>query len=349
MDNDHDGDDIGQGFSSGDAFDKCSVDPSCMGFNSNGWYKIASAPNMASPGVCLYEKARAGSFLGPFSYLAPPRSLAVRFVDFAAAEVTAGYAGIADMDFIRGGAGDIVGGGFNTCHDVACCKAQCDENPLCGVFMFGTVSWCTNCCWIKKRVTSTSSSGGAFIGAITYIKMAGYTSAINLDFVNDGAVDIVGGVENVNCVTSYVKAAGSFLGPFSYLAPPRSLAVRFVDFAAAEVTAGYAGIADMDFIRGGAGDIVGGGFNTCHDVACCKAQCDENPLCGVFMFGTVSWCTNCCWIKKRVTSTSSSGGAFIGAITYIKMAGYTSAINLDFVNDGAVDIVGGVENVSQAM
>ncbi|PNH02495.1 hypothetical protein TSOC_011529 [Tetrabaena socialis] len=68
MDNDHNGDDIGQGFSSGDAFSKCSVDPSCMGFNSNGWYKIASQPNMASPGVCLYEKAHA-AFIGAISYI----------------------------------------------------------------------------------------------------------------------------------------------------------------------------------------------------------------------------------------------------------------------------------------
>ncbi|PNH05594.1 hypothetical protein TSOC_008116 [Tetrabaena socialis] len=63
MDNDHTGDDIGQGFSPADAFDKCSADPNCMGFNSNGWYKTSSTPNLASTGLCLYEKTQAGKLV----------------------------------------------------------------------------------------------------------------------------------------------------------------------------------------------------------------------------------------------------------------------------------------------
>ena len=53
------------------------------------------------------------------------------------------------------------------CNNLDCCKAKCDADPACGVYMFGSLSWCTNCCWIKGP---QSGSPSALAGVTSYVK-----------------------------------------------------------------------------------------------------------------------------------------------------------------------------------
>ena len=112
-------------------------------------------------------------------------------------------------------------------------------------------------------------------------------------------------------------------GPGCMSAGCQLIVSLLVHAGAQEAALGYISFPGRDYVSMGATDIVGGGSNTgCRDTVCCKDQCDANPSCGVFMFGTISWCTNCCWIKNWITSalapSLTSGSGLAGVVSYVK-------------------------------
>ncbi|PNH04132.1 hypothetical protein TSOC_009740 [Tetrabaena socialis] len=62
-DTDHAGDDIGQVSSVPDATAKCNADATCLGFNSDGYYKRRLSPLRYLFGSCLYTKLITSSFV----------------------------------------------------------------------------------------------------------------------------------------------------------------------------------------------------------------------------------------------------------------------------------------------
>ncbi|PNH05055.1 hypothetical protein TSOC_008717, partial [Tetrabaena socialis] len=71
-DADHNGDDIGRySFSNGDAANRCNVDPSCVGFNSDGWMKTSVSNPVRWPGYCLYTKRATGDDIGSQAFSDP--------------------------------------------------------------------------------------------------------------------------------------------------------------------------------------------------------------------------------------------------------------------------------------
>ncbi len=63
-----------------------------------------------------------------------------------------------------------LGGAVNPCRNLICCKQECDNDPSCGVYMFGTANGCVDCCWSKTA--PTCSNMVPFLGATTYVKTA---------------------------------------------------------------------------------------------------------------------------------------------------------------------------------
>ena len=64
------------------------------------------------------------------------------------------------------------------CNRPSCCKAMCDARRDCGVFMFGTRSWCKDRCWLKVAPTPAAGpTDYAFWGVTLFVKMAHQSSA----------------------------------------------------------------------------------------------------------------------------------------------------------------------------
>ncbi len=83
-----------------------------------------------------------------------------------------GYVASTDLDY-DSCAPDLqgLGGAVNPCKSSTCCKQECDNDPSCGVYMFGSVSWCSDCCWRKSAPTCRTMV--AFPRVRTYTKITG--------------------------------------------------------------------------------------------------------------------------------------------------------------------------------